>query len=90
MKILKEEAELIVGEDHEDWKLVEEEIVDQRRWVTVFDGVFLHKPSGKHYSVEYEKGSTECQDDTEYFYGDEIDFQEVELKEVVTKAWVAV
>lgn len=89
MKILKEEAELIVGEDHDDWKLVYEEIVDQRRWVTVFDGVFLHKPSGKHYSVSYEKGSTECQD-SEYFYGAEIDFQEVESKEVVTKAWVAV
>lgn len=89
MKIPKEEAERIVGHDHEDWKFVEEEIVDQRRWVTVFDGVFLHKPSGKHYSVSYEKGSTESQE-TEYFYGDEIEFQEVELKEVITKVWVAV
>lgn len=89
MKILKEEAEQIVGEDHKDWKLVEEEIVDQRRWVTVFDGVFLHKPSGKHYSVSYEKGSTECQD-SEYFYGKEIEFQEVEQKEVMKKVWVNV
>jgi hypothetical protein len=69
--------------------LIEEEMVDQRRWVTVFEGIFLHKPSGKHYSVSYERGSTESQE-SEYFYEDEIDFQEVESKEIITKAWVAV
>ena len=89
MKILKEGAIQIVREDHEDWDRIEERIVDQRRWVTVFEGIFKHMPSGKHYSVSYEKGSTECQD-SEYFYGKEIEFQEVEQKEIVTKAWVAV
>lgn len=89
MKILKEEAIQIVQEDHFDWELIEEEMVDQRRWVTVFEGIFLHKPSGKHYSVSYERGSTESQE-SEYFYGKEIEFQEVEQKEVMKKVWVNV
>lgn len=89
MKILKEEADRIVGEDHEDWDRIEERIVDQRRWVTVFEGIFKHKPSEKYYRRSYERGSTECQD-SEYFYGTEIEFQEVEQKEVLKKVWVAV
>lgn len=89
MKILKKEAIEIVSEDHNDWKLIEEEIVDQRRWVTVYEGIFKHTPSGKFYSVDYEKGSTECQE-SEYFYDDEIEFTEVEQTEIIQKVWVKV
>jgi hypothetical protein len=89
MKILKEEAEQIVTDNHFDWDMIEENIVDQRRWVTVFEGIFKHKPSEKYYRRSYERGSTENQD-SEYFYGKEIEFQEVEQKEVLTKVWVNV
>lgn len=89
MKILKEEAINIVREDTEDWDMIEEKIVDQRRWVTVFEGIFKHKPSEKYYRVSYDRGSTESQEN-EYFYGKEIEFQEVEQKEVLKKVWVAV
>lgn len=89
MKILKKCALDIVRDRHEDWEMIEEEIVDQRRWVTVYEGIFKHNPSGKFYSVDYEKGSTECQE-SEYFYDDEIEFTEVEQKEVLTKVWVKV
>jgi hypothetical protein len=90
MKIEKELAERIVYEDAEGWKMISETIEDQRRWVTVFSGLFLHEPSGKVYEVSYEKGSTECQDSTELFYEDFVEFAEMEEREVTIKQWVPV
>ena len=89
MKLSKEKAINVVWEDHEDWKSISETMVDQRRWETDYEGIFQHIPTGKYYSVDYSKGSTECQE-TELFYTDEVEFQEVELKEVTVKQWVKV
>lgn len=89
MKLSKEEAIDVVLDDHEDWKSISETMVDQRRWETDYEGIFQHIPTGKHYSVEYSKGSTECQD-TELFYDDEVEFLEVVEREVMVKTWVAV
>jgi len=89
MKIPLKEATEIVYENHEDYKMIEEKIVDQRRWVTTWFGVFKNKVTGKHYQVCYDRGSTESQD-SEPFYGEEIEFEEVELKEVLVKQWVVV
>jgi hypothetical protein len=90
MKIVKEEAERIVYEDAEGWEMISETIEDQRRWVTVFSGMFRHIASGKVYEVSYEKGSTECQDDTELFYDDPVEFDEMEEREVTVKQWFPV
>jgi len=90
MKIAKEEAERIVYDDAEGWEMVSETIEDQRRWVTVFSGMFRHIASGKVYEVSYEKGSTENQDGTELFYGDFVEFTEMEEREVTINQWVPV
>jgi hypothetical protein len=86
----QEEAERVISEDHEDWIEVDgtREIIDQRRWVTEVYAVFTHTPTKKFYSLDWEEGSTEMQEGTEPFYGDQT-LIEMEYKEVTKMEWVA-
>ena len=88
MKLSKEDARDMIRNGLEDWDMVQnsEKIVDQRRWVTVFEAIFEHKPSGKFYSMSWEAGSTEGQDEQPFEYY-EPELIEVELKEVIVKEW---
>lgn len=85
MIIEMEEAEQIVNEDHNDWELVLEKVVDTTRWETIYEGVFLNTKTNKHYMTSFNRGSTEMQE-TELFYG-EADFTEVELIEKTIMSW---
>lgn len=89
MKINKEEAERIIYEGHEDYDEVSRKIIDQRRWSTVILGVYKNNKTEKFYEVQFEKGRTECQYQ-DPFYSSEVEFHEVELKEVVVKKWVRI
>lgn len=82
MKLNKEEARNVVWEDHDDFKMIENEMVNQRRWETDFECVVQQISTGKYYSVEYSKGSTEQQDVRPFEYDDEVEFTEVEPYEV--------
>jgi hypothetical protein len=92
MKLTGQEARDVVYDEADEWSEVKgtEEMVDQRRWVTVFEKVFLHVPSGKYYRFCYEQGSTECQESCLYEYEDFVEPVEVELKEVTVSKWVPV
>lgn len=50
-------------EEIEDtWEAVTDaEMVDQRRWVTIFEQVFK-SPEGKYFEISWERGSTEYQE----------------------------
>ena len=87
--IPKEEAAQIVNEDHDSWEMIKEKIKDQGRWSTHFSGVFKNIATGKYYEVDYTRGSTEQQDE-DLFYTEEVEFFEVEEKEVTVKMWVRV
>lgn len=63
-------------------------MVDQRRWVTVFEEIYRHIPTDKTYRFCYELGSTECQEN-DPFIGDQ-EFAEVELRDAVVKKWMPV
>ena len=90
MKLTKEEGQSIVWDEHEDWEKVnDDKIIDQSRWSTVYEAVFKHKPSGKHYMLCWSQGSTETQDESPFEYSDP-DPVEVEEKEVTVKEWVPV
>ena len=68
---------------------VYEEVTHQTRWSIFKTMVFEHY--GKHYMVEYSAGSTEIQCEAPFEYDDdEIECEEVELKEVIVKKWVRV
>lgn len=65
-----------------------EEQVDSRRWVSVHELVFRAPDDGKAYSVTYEQGLTENQDDTDPWNDeDEIKATEVEQRPVVVQQW---
>lgn len=86
MNLTEEDRKLIVYEDHEDWKPEEEEqITGQSRWSTFYERVFKHIPSDKFYNFYWQRGSTEYQDEGAC----DIEFYEVEKKEVLTTVWVA-
>ena len=43
-----------------EWKMVEEDIVDQSRWLTTYENVY--EKDGKFVIVNFQRGSTEYQD----------------------------
>ena len=90
MKITKDEGTDIIYNNHEEWKEIDgtRDIIDQSRWTTTHEAIFLHIPTNKTYSLWWDEGSTECQDSTEPFGGDEPDLVEVVEKEVLVKKWV--
>jgi hypothetical protein len=68
---------------------IEETIISQARWSTQFQIIFKH--NDRYYMTKYSQGSTESQDCgpwEDLKNTDEIDCNEVELKEVLTKQWV--
>lgn len=90
LTIPKKEAENIVNEYHHDWESISKTIKDQSRWSTRYSGIFKKISTNKHYKVSYSKGSTENQEYQDLFYDDNIEFLEVEEREVLVKQWVAI
>lgn len=69
-----------------EYEVIESEMIDQRRWVTVFSDVIAHKDyPGEYVRATYEQGSTEYQDSTE----PDAYFQKVVPKEVTVIQYVA-
>lgn len=63
-------------------------IIDTTRWSIIHEIVFADK--GKFYMTTYSEGATERQDERPWEYEDEIECEEVELREVKIKKWVPV
>lgn len=63
-------------------------IIDTTRWSIIHEIVFADK--GKFYMTTYSEGATECQDERPWEFDDEIECEEVELREVKIKKWVPV
>lgn len=63
-------------------------IIDTTRWSIIHEIVFADK--GKFYRTTYSEGATECQDERPWEYEDEIECEEVELREVKVKKWMPV
>lgn len=88
MKLPKEEAHSVVWGDTDEWKEISRDIFDTSRWENHYEGIFKHKPSGKHYTVSWSEGATECQETELFAYaGDEVEFIEVHQVEKTVKVW---
>ena len=87
MKLTKAEGRDIVYGDHPDWVCYEKDIVDTSRWSIQYNGVFLHKPSGKHYRLYWQIGATEQQDEQAFEYDDPAPV-EVVSREIIATEWV--
>jgi hypothetical protein len=91
MKLAPKKARLIIDHDDPNWKSVTDAtIVDQRRWSTAYEQVFLYTPSNKYYLFGWSQGSTECQDEQPFEYDTIVEPQEVVEKEVLIKKWVPI
>lgn len=63
-------------------------IIDTTRWSIIHEIVF--EDNGKFYMATYSEGATECQDERPWEYEDEVECEEVELREVKVKKWMPV
>lgn len=99
--VAKELIDLRVGGNTKEWgygdneefpvnfEMVQSELVDTSRWSNIHEVVYKDLDSGKFYSSIYSVGATECQDERPYENdGDEIEFTEVVLKEVIKIEYV--
>lgn len=91
MKFNKETLKEIIYDDHENFDVIQKEIVDTTRWSIVEEAVFLDKTTNKYYSTTYSYGATECQEESPYEYEpDEIEVDEVEPKEVTVIKYIPI
>ena len=65
-----------------------DEITDTSRWSIHHRIIFKHE--GKFYETYYSEGATEMQDESPWEYEDEVECDEVELKEVKVVKWVRI
>ena len=65
-----------------------DEITDTSRWSVHHRIVFKH--DDKFYETYYSEGATEMQDESAWEYDDEVECDEVELKEVTVVKWIKV
>ena len=95
MILSQQEAREVVWDEHEDWKEVENKLVSHSRWSLVYEGVFLHKPSNKYYSLTWSNGAAEQQgenticicDERPLEYEKEVAAIQVVQVEKVVKVW---
>jgi hypothetical protein len=78
-KYLKEELGL-------PYDAILDEITDTSRWSIHHRIIFAYQ--GRFYQTFYSEGATEMQDERPWEYDDEVECEEVELKEVKVKKWV--
>ena len=63
-------------------------IINTTRWSIVHEIVF--EDNGKFYQTTYSEGATEMQDERPWEYEDEVECEEVELREEKVKKWMSV
>lgn len=90
MILTPEEARNVIWGDDENWGRVSgtKKIVEQGRWDTYFEEIFLHRPTNEHYCFEWSEGSTECQDSEPFEYDNEVKPVKMIQKEVTELKWV--
>lgn len=76
IKFPKEEAREIIYGDHPDFETIKEQIVGQRRWCVEKKWIGKRK-DGKFFTVKYDEGATENQDEGPFEYDKEVVFTEV-------------
>ena len=80
--------EFMIDHDY-PWELMDKELIDQRRWYNIWEGVFEFE--GKFYQVNWAEGSTEIQEDTDTWFEEPyIKATEVEKIPVQSYEWRAV
>ena len=66
-------------------RTVSDKIIDTTRWSIIHEIIFEDK--GRFYQTTYSEGATECQDESPWEYEENIECDEVELKEIKVMKW---
>lgn len=72
-----EDARDIIANYHEEFTVVENEILDTSRWEVHYRTVVQHKKTERFYQVYYSEGATEVQDTQPFEDQTEVEFGEV-------------
>ncbi len=70
LTLTKEEAREVIWEDHDDFDLVRDDLVDTSRWSEIHDVVIKRLSDGKFFMDSYSVGATEMQDESPWEYSD--------------------
>ena len=84
IKFTGEEARTIVYEDSEDFKVIQDDILETSRWSELHKIVVQQISTSKFFDSIYSRGLTEQQDEQPYEYEDEVEFYEVYPISVIT------
>lgn len=82
--LTKDEARMIVYEDHADFIVVSDDIVSTTRWSEIHDIVIQQIHNGKFFKGEYSTGATEEQDEQPFSYDDPDFLEVVAMEKTVT------
>lgn len=77
LKFTSEEARTIIDDDHENFEVIETNLVDSSRWSLIYEVVIQRKLDGKYFHSGYSVGATEGQDERAYEYDNDPTFGEV-------------
>lgn len=83
LNLSREEGRNIIYGDSEDYKVIQDDIIDHTRWSVIHNIVIQRLSDGKYFKDSYSDGATEMQDETPYDY-DDPHFEEVFPVEQVT------
>ena len=83
---IKLDKNYMVNELNLPYSAILDEIIEVSRWNVSHRIVFSYQ--GKFYQTYYSKGATEMQSESPWEYDDEVECDEVELKEVTVKKWI--
>lgn len=86
MPTIKLHKDYLLNELQLPYKAILDEIEDTSRWSVHHRIVFEY--DGKFYETYYSEGATEMQDERPWEYDEEVECDEVELKEVKVVKWV--
>jgi hypothetical protein len=86
LNLTAEEARDLLWLKSNEYKIIENQMVDQSRWTTYYSIVVKRLSDGKFFMDIYGRRSTECQDEIPWKY-DEPNFQEVIPVEVKKTEW---
>jgi hypothetical protein len=76
LKLTEQEARMIIWDDDENFKIINQSIVDTTRWSIITNIIVQRQSDGKFFKSCYSKGATECQDERPY-EGEDPVFEEV-------------
>ncbi|KAF6630589.1 hypothetical protein H6F38_14270 [Paenibacillus sp. EKM208P] len=77
---MKFKKNFLINELDLPYSALVDDITDTSRWSIHHEIVFEHE--GKFYQTHYSEGATEMQDESPWEYEEDVDCDEVELKEV--------